>query len=138
MNNYKTNLTRGFYFKTVGFLCAAIFLFGACVALWGCSPSSTYEGKWICCAVKNGSTRYDLADIDVDGASLMTLELKGDGTVSMTAMNEDKDMSGLKWEETSTGITLVTDVGSTEGTYDSESGELTMDYLGQAVILKKQ
>ncbi len=116
----------------------ALLLTIAAVALCGCSSGSVYEGRWVCCGVKSGTDSYNVEDLGLDGASLMTVDLKADGSVAMTAMGESKDTTGLTWSESATGITLATDVGSMEVAYSNDTGELTMDYLGQVVVLKKQ
>ena len=68
----------------------------------------------------------------------MTVDLNGDGSVAMSAMGESVDTTGLTWEETSTGVTLTTDVGSMDATYVDDTGQLTLDYLGQVVVLEKR
>ena len=110
----------------------------ACAALGGCSSGSKYEGHWVCCGVKSGTQSYDVKELDVDGNSLMTVDLNGDGSVAMSAMGESVDTTGLTWEETSTGVTLTTDVGSMDATYVDDTGQLTLDYLGQVVVLEKR
>lgn len=117
---------------------AAMALVLACAcALQGCVAEDTLAGRWECVSISDGTTTYVVEDLGLDGSDFMTLRLKNDGSVTMTSMGEEVDTSDLTWMETDTGVSIESSSGAMDAVYDSSTGQLTLEYDGQVVVLER-
>ena len=122
--------------------CGSMALVAGCGG--GGGGQTDYSGTWVCSAVDDGTTVTSISELEalgITGDQFMTLELKADGTADMTIFGTSAFAdSGIevKWEGTSSGVTLSGQGVTYELPYDSGSQELAMEYEGQRVLLKKK
>lgn len=114
--------------KTVSKLFAAAMVFALAFAMVACSGSknSQYVGNWKATSASASGISVDLATLGLE----MSMDLKADGTVSVTAAGQSG--SGT-WEETETGIKISSDGESLEAKY--VDGKLEMNEPSSGVIM---
>lgn len=103
------------------------------LSLAACGGSgSSKAGTYALAEMSMGGETFDAATLEAMGMSMdmFSMELKEDGTGSMTFMDESED---FKWDDKA-----IKDSTGTEIPYTYKDGKITLEMDGETLVFEKQ
>lgn len=118
--------------RTVSKILVVVMMMTMLFALVSCGGSkSQYVGTWTATEIE----AYGMTMTPEEAGMEFTIDIKSDGTITATTNGED-DGAG-EWEETETGIKIISQGEEMQAELDDD-GNLVLDLYGIKFVMEKQ